>query len=156
MDLRLLRLSGRAVLVLAATVLAQSAIADPVDSKTVGGVHVVLGIVPAAMVRSHPKDHAEGAMHGGAPSFASGQYHVMIALFDSKTGDRITDAAVMATVSEPGLSTEAKPLEPMRIADAMSFGNYFKMAGKGPFEVMVRVRPRTSAIPVEVKFQHKH
>jgi hypothetical protein len=81
---------------------------------------------------------------------------VTIALFDSKTGDRITDAAVMATVSEPGLSTEAKPLEPMRIADAMSFGNYFKMAGKGPFEVMVRVRPRTSAIPVEVKFQHKH
>ena len=146
----------RAALFVIASLLTAPVIADSGQTKVVRGMQVVFGIVPAEMIRSHPKEHAEGSMHGGPPYFTSGQYHVMIAVFDSKTGDRITDAAVKAKVTEPGLSSEEKKLEPMKIADAMSFGNYFKMPGKGPFEITVQIRTRAVAAPIEVKFHHKH
>src|SRR5512136_2529449 len=73
------------------------------DSKTVGNVVIYMGLLPAEIIRGHPHDHPETTMHGGRPG-GSGEYHVVIALFDAKSGARITKADAAARVSEIGLA----------------------------------------------------
>jgi heme A synthase len=61
--------------------------------QVVDGVAVYFGVMPAELVRGHPQEHPEGQMHGGVPV---GENHIMVALFEDKTGatdhapDRIT------------------------------------------------------------------
>jgi hypothetical protein len=38
------------------------------------------------------------------------------------------------------MARESKTLEPMKIADTITFGNYFKMKGNGSFRVDVAIR----------------
>jgi hypothetical protein len=123
---------------------------DPAFDKVVDGVSIYLGVVPAEIVRGHPKEHPEGAMHGGAPAGGE-QYHVMVALFDAKTGQRINDAQVTAKVADV-----EKKLEVMNIANAITYGNFFPMSGRGPFRIVVQIRKPGEPRIVEALFEHKH
>jgi hypothetical protein len=111
---------------------------DARAAETVDGVTIYLGVVPAAVVRGHhPPDHPEAEMHGGVPDDG---YHVMIALFDDKTGNRITDADVEATISGEEMAEVRKDLERMVIADAETYGNYFDLTGSGPYDIDLKIR----------------
>ena len=125
------------------------------DSKTVGNVVIYLGLLPAEMIRGHPAQHPETSMHGGRPA-GTYEYHVIVALFDARSGARITKADVSARVSEIGLAGEQKRLEPMEIAGALTYGNFFRMAGNGPFEITLRVSRPGTMRPIEVRFEHRH
>ena len=103
------------------------------ETKTVGGIKFYVGILPSEMVLGHPKEHSESSMHGG-PSARSGQYHIVVALFDAATERRISDAQVRARVTPLGMGGEEKALEAMPIGNAPSYGNFFNMPGKGPFQ----------------------
>lgn len=105
--------------------------------QVVDGIAIYLGIVPAQVVRGHGPEHAERQMHAGVPA---GENHLVIALFDDKSGKRITDADVMAKVSGKGSPAIQKRLEPMEIAGAMSYGGYFYMAGAGSYRIELRIR----------------
>ncbi len=122
-------------LLLGALVLAPGADAD--SSRVVEGVAVYLGMVPAQIVRGHPSGHVEAKMHGGA---TPGETHVMVALFDATTGKRITDANVSARVRGDRDAVEQKRLEPMVIAGAETYGNYFSLLGSGPFRITIYFR----------------
>ena len=117
--------------------------------KVVDGVRIYLGVVPAEIVRGHPKEHPEGQMHDGAPA-GSGQYHVMVALFDAKTGQRIDVAEVTAKVA--GVE---KKLEVMNIANAITYGNFFPMSGRGPSHIVVQIRKPGEPRVVEAQFAYK-
>lgn len=145
---------------LAALALALSggpALADLVnESRQAGGMTFYLGVVPAEIVQGHPPGHAERDMHKGPPSGAS-KYHVMVAIFDAKTGERVTDAEVRARVESVGLMQgQEKALEPMPIANAVTYGNFFDMSGRGTFRINLRVRRPGKDRPVEVRFEHVH
>src|SRR6266545_7081070 len=86
--------------------------ADDTPYKLAGGLAVYIGVVPAEIVRGHSSQHAEKTMHGGAPKGAH-QYHVVAAVFDAASGNRISDATVTAQVSGLGLSGSKARLEPM-------------------------------------------
>lgn len=86
----------------------------------------------------------------------SGEYHVMVALFDAKTGARISDATVTGSVAAAGLAPVVKPLEAMVIAGASTYGNYFPMLGAGPFRIRVRILLQGATAPVDVEFEHRH
>lgn len=132
------------------------AVADSAyDSKTVDGMRFYVGILPSEMVVGHPKEHAEGAMHGGVAAQRR-QYHVVVALFDVATGERISDAQVTVRVTPLGLAGEDKRLQPMQIGDAPSYGNYFAMPGKGPFRIVVRAQRPSSMRHAEAVFEHRH
>lgn len=124
--------------------------------KVVDGVAIYLGVLPSEMVRGHPKAHPEGAMHGGVP--ASEQYHhIIVALFENQSGDRITDVEIKARVEELGhLSPSEKQLEPMTIADTVTYGNYFKLPGKGPYQITVEIRRRGLPRVIEARFEYRH
>ena len=109
----------RCAFVLLLSLFAVTAMADSSLSKVVDGVTIYLGIVPAEIMRGHPKEHPQGTMHGGVPRERE-QYHVMVALFDAKTGQRITDADVKASVAALGRTGSPVTLEPMNIADTIT------------------------------------
>jgi hypothetical protein len=126
------------------------------ETQQVAGMRFHFGIVPAQIVQKHQPGHAEREMHKGAPSGRS-QYHVMVAIFDAKSGVRITDAAVKARVEGIGpVSGQEKPLEPMLVADAMTYGNFFDMAGTESFRVVLEVRRPGEPGAAVVRFEHKH
>lgn len=147
----------RAVWLLALALAPGAALADITnESRQVAGMTFYLGIVPAEIVQGHPPGHPERDMHKGARSGRS-KYHVVVAIFDAKTGDRIDDAEVRARVESVGvMSGQEKALEPMPIANAMTYGGFFDMAGTGTFRINLQVRRRGEPGPVEVRFEHAH
>jgi hypothetical protein len=94
-------------------------------------------------------------MHGGSPA-TSGEYHVVIALVDAKTGTRITNATVVARVAEVGLAGQEKTLQPMEIAGTETYGDYFEMAGNGPFHISVLIRLAGTSQDIKAEFEHRH
>jgi len=119
----------------------------------VDGYAIYLGIVPAAIVQGHPPEHPERKMHGGAPR-GRHQRHVMVAVFDAATGARIDDAVVTATVGEPGLAPVRRRLEPMAIAGAMSYGNYFALSPPGPFRIELQIVRPNAVRPTVATFTY--
>ena len=65
--------------------------------KIVDGVAVYIGMVPAELVRGHPPAHPESTMHGGVQV---GENHLTVAVFDDKSGRRITDAQVTVHITD--------------------------------------------------------
>lgn len=127
---------------------------DP-NLRIADGIAVYLGVMPAEIVRGHPQTHPEATMHGGVPR-GSFDRHVVIALFDAKTFERITDAEITATVEGLGhVGRTKKKLERMDIADAPTFGGYFSFQGRDKFTIRLEIRTlrRASATIVEFAYE---
>ncbi len=79
-------------------------------------------------------------MHGGASQEAN-EFHVTIALFERDSGKRVEDAEVRATVSGLGhVGTSRLQLEPMSIAETVTYGGFITMSGKDRYTIAVEVR----------------
>lgn len=147
-----------AALLLFAISSAPIAKADQDDNyKRVQGIDVYFGVLPAAMVRGHPKSHAEGTMHGGLPQGAH-EYHILVATFDDATGNRIENAQVTATISPLGhVGQWSLALEPMTIAGIVTYGNFIKLPGNDRYTIRIdiRVPGRKSPVAVDFTFQHE-
>lgn len=129
----------------------------PRNTQTVGGMTIDLGVVPAELVKGHSTEpHDPGALHGGTPADSS-SHHIVVALFDAKTGARITDARIHAGVGDR--SYNHKPdtwLEPMRINDTLTYGNFFLMQGPGEWRIHLEIFRPGLALPVEADFGYEH
>ncbi len=124
---------------------------DTAPFKSAGGLSVFIGIVPAEIV----KGYASQNMHGGPPR-GRHEYHVMAAIFDTATGARISDATVTARVAGLGLAGSNEKLEPMEIAGAMTYGNFFDLPGRDLYTVRLEIRRAGSQRPVVVEFKYDH
>lgn len=114
------------------------------------------GLVPAAVVSDK---HALNQLHGGVPQDGGQVHHLVVALFDSKTGTRIDSAVVRAQLSETGvIDAPAKYLPPMAIDGRMSFGQFFSVVKEGPyrFRIFVKLADRAREIeyPISVASPH--
>ena len=119
------------------------------------GIAVYYAVIPAEMIRGHSKQHTEATMHGGVPGRPH-VHHVMVALFDASSLERIIDADVTATVSEIGLAGTQRKLEPFTVADALTYGNYFDMRPRTDYRIRVDVRRPASKSAARVEFVFKH
>lgn len=106
--------------------------------QTADGLTIYLGVVPAALVRGHPTGHPEAQMHGGAPG-SSHSMHIVAAVFDRKSGARITKANVVAHILEPGGIQRSVRLQPMTVAGALTFGGYTSFARGIDYRIGIRV-----------------
>jgi hypothetical protein len=143
----------RAAIVVASCLLVAGAARAQEDTshmQTTGGLTVYYGIVPAAIVGVHPPGHPESMMHGGVPS---GKYeqHLVVAVFDAKTNERINDATVQAEIAPIARPGVIVPLEPMKINDTISYGNYFE-ADRVAYHIKVTVRRPSVSQPVLFSF----
>lgn len=124
------------------------------------GMAIYLGILPAKVARDQSPTASGGEMHRGTPEWGE-QYHLVAALFDDASGRRITDAEVRATVFNarlPGkrLSGPQKQLEPMRVADRASYGNYFNMPAPAPYRVELEIRRPGESEIAKASFEYRH
>ena len=76
------------------------------------------------------------------PPAARDTHQVMVSIFDSRSGLRISGWRVEARVAALGFSGEKRDLEPISIGGATVYGNTFPMLGRGPFRVDVEFGPR--------------
>ena len=129
----------------------------PRNKQTIDGMTIELGVMPVERVKT---EHATspgdpGAMHGGTPANSSSN-HIVVALFDAKTGTRITDAQIQADVGDRWYSHDPdKSLEPMEISGAMSYGNYFSMQGAGVWRIHLVIRRPGMTRAVETNFGYE-
>lgn len=149
---RRLIILGAAVLALASRGVSAS---DTAQYRIADGFSIYLGVLPAQMVAGHPPGHPEATMHDGAPA-GEHSYHLMIAVFEADSGARVSDLEATARVSALGLVGPRRTLEPMEIAGAITFGNYFELSGGGPYRIDVEFRRVGAAEPVQVRFQYAH
>jgi hypothetical protein len=136
-------------------VVAQAFAQDTAPYKIAGGLAVYLGIVSAEVIEGHPRGHPEAEMHGSVPS-GRHVHHVMVAVFDDASGRRITDAVVTASVAGVGLAGTKQTLEPMTIADALTYGAYFALPGRDRYRIRIEITRPGAAGPVRVEFEYDH
>ncbi len=117
--------------------------ADP-HHKVVAGMDVYLGIVPA---------QAAGVKM--AKPSGTDYYFINITLRDRASGSAIKDAKVQARASNAVSGGETKQLEPAETNDAPSYGNFFRMRGKEPYAITVKISRSAKAMPSEARFEFK-
>ena len=100
--------------------------------QKVDGMDVYLDVIPMQHTQKH------SSMHGGTVN-KEDSYHIVIALFDIKSGKRITDASVKASVTPLGREDNAKDLEPTH-GDPLSYGNYFTMQKAVHYNIKVEIQ----------------
>lgn len=121
--------------------------------KTAGGLTAYLGVMPGELVRGPGPHSAERPMHGRTPR-GQHDFHLVVALFDANTGARISDATVTANVSGLGLSGTQQALEPMKIADTITYGTFVNLS-RDIYTIKLTVQ-RPGAQPVALNFKYDH
>jgi len=115
---------------------------------------VYFGIVPAALVRGHDPG-TDTAMHE-ATGRAAESHHVMVAVFDVASGARFIATRVNGTLRTAGGAPVSRPLEPMTVNGALTYGNYFSIPEDGtPSTFEARIdRPDAPATVVTFTYRH--
>lgn len=141
------------LIIVAGLINVPTAVALDEHDRVVDGIGIYIGVVPCELIQG-----PERQMHGGVPAVKH-CHHVMVALFDNASGQRIEDATVSARVREmgaSGVSGAVKKLEPMAIAGAMTYGNFFVMPEPGPFLINLQIQRPGSTHKTETQFQYRH
>lgn len=116
--------------------------------KSVDGMKVLLGVVPSQILR-------QGAADGHSIPAGRGHHHVLLAVFDEHTGERLADLQVSARVENLGRTVvEDKPLDVMLTNRLVSFGNFFAMPGGDTFRIHIKIRRHH--ITSEITFNYQH
>jgi hypothetical protein len=129
----------------------------PRSTQVVDGITIDIGVVPAGLVQGHSTDPADPlAMHGGTPK-GGASHHLVVALFDAKTGIRLTDVRVRAAVGHRSYDHAlGKVLEPMQIAGTTTYGGFFQMADEGLWTIHLEIERPGMNCPVQAEFAYEH
>lgn len=130
-----------------------SAAAIGPNHRTIGGLEMDLGIVPASYLLAFPRESVERSMHGGVPSGA-GYYHLNLSLADAKTYAPVNDASIDIDIEQPGITRATARLEPMAVG-AASYGNYVRLKPHTTYLITVRVHAQAWPRGVEAKFDYR-
>ena len=123
------------------------------QSVTSHGLTVYFGVVPAEIARGVAEKHGQRDIHTATPATPT-PYHLIVAIFNAVTGDRITDAAVTASMTRPGSQTPSKPLEPMKIADTVTYGNFFDLPSHGIYRVRLSITTNGRTRPIQIDLNY--
>ena len=122
--------------------------------KIAGGIVVRIGIASSEQLSSRPPGHAEGKMH---PSQSRpGRDHMVISLADERSGKRIEDAKVTASVSRSGVDHVNRPLERMDAPGTVSYGGYFDLRPPGPYRIRIEIVRPGLGMPVAAEFEYRN
>jgi hypothetical protein len=129
----------------------------PRDTQTVDGMTIYIGVIPAELVQGHSIEPSDpDALHGGTPKGRS-SHHLVVALFDAKTGTRITDARIKVGIGDHSYNHEPdKWLAPMQIDGTITYGNFFLMQGEGVWRIHLEIQRPGMAGSSEAVFAYEH
>ena len=132
-----------------------AAAADNGQYRTADGLAVYLGVVPAEIVKGPPPHSGERPMHGRIPK-GPHEYHIVVAIFDTATGARLSDATVTAQISGLGLYGAQKRLESMDISNTTTYGGFFDLPGRDLYIIKLTIQRPDAAKPVVLDFKYDH
>ena len=127
---------------------------DDSNYRIVDGVEIYLGFLPQNLITNHTDEHEESKMHGGNKG-SNKTVHLIISLYDKKSGNRIEDADVKGYVMEIGRTHQTKTFEAMTINNSVTYGNYFEVPAKDIYDVQLNIQLK-SGKEVKAKFSHRH
>lgn len=128
-----------------------SALAAATFQKTVDGIVVNMGIVPAAQAQALP---GESDKHPAR--LASGAQHLLISLTDAKTGAHISGAEVSVEVTNPRGKTERLALAEATTAGVPDYSGVATFAWAGKYAIKVMVKPKGSKRPLTTTLTWTH
>ena len=145
------RRTAIAAIMAGGTTIVPTALAQTAEgyTRTAGGLTIYLGVMPAEIIKGLP------AMHGGVPA-GPHEYHVIVSIFEAGSGARVSDATVTAKVSGVSLSGPERTLEPMSIADTITYGGFFSLPGRDFYTIELAIRRSLTQQPVVVAFKYDH
>lgn len=152
------RCLGEAFVALCIFVLLSTGAATAADNslvKKADGLAVYLGVVPAEIVKGPAPHSAERPMHGRIPA-GRHEHHVVAAIFDTASGARVSDATVTAKISGLGLSGPQSKLEPMKIADTITYGAFIYLPGADFYTIRLTISRPGMPRPVVMEFKYDH
>lgn len=91
----------------------------------------------------------------GVKPVKDGVYHVTITLRDGKSQAAIDGAEVDASITNPVMGTESRKLEREVTGKAVSYASDFRMSGKEPHVITVKVRRPGNPRLIETKFDFR-
>jgi hypothetical protein len=91
----------------------------------------------------------------GMKPVGEGMYRVTVTLRDTGTRKVIGDAQVEASVTNPVMGSDSKPLERETIDQTVSYGNNFRVTGREPHVITVQVRRPGNHRVFETRFDFK-
>jgi hypothetical protein len=119
--------------------------------RTVGGMIVNFGIVPAEVAL-----RAEGHRDQHPTNPPPGSQHLLITLDDEKTGKRISDPDVFIEVTDPNGHVEKKPLLHTQGGGLPDYSELFRFPSPGEYSLRVIITPKSGGKPIETQFKVKH
>lgn len=125
------------------------------QTTTVDGVTFYYGVVKGNTVKEHSTAHTEANMHKGPPA-STASYHIVLALFETTSNQRITDATVEVRLGPSSTPAYAwLQMEAMRDVGSESFGRYVELPNPGQYPVEFRVNKdgRTNLITARFTFE---
>lgn len=129
--------------------------AHPGTSRQVDGLVIYFVVVPSAFVLGHPAEHTGRGLHDAAPE---GRYvhHLLVALFDSAKGTRVTDASVTAVIQGGRQTSPSRTkFELMTIGDTQIYGGFARLPPRDRYSIEVEV-VRPGAGTIRTVFSHQH
>lgn len=117
--------------------------------RLVDGMSIYIGVLPAEMIRDHR------IVHQGREGVTTREQHLVVTVIDQETGQRIENAEVAARIGHEGHMGAYRALEPMKIADTITYGNFFSFPNEGGYNLQIRIN-RPEAPATEVEFRHRH
>ena len=115
--------------------------------KTLGGIEINIGVVPAAALLR--VDAQERSIHAAAPTTAT--HHVVVGVSDARTGERIAGARVTLDVEDPRGGLQSAQLDAAALRGYPDYSGLFRFGWSGPYRLHVRV-VRPDAAPVSATF----
>ena len=138
---------------LAFLVLMLAAIPGWTQEKTVGGLVINLGLMPAQKAMQ-VGGHSEAHSHEFTSPSAS--QHLLVVLADKKTGMRMANARVVVEVIDPKGRAEKKTLTSTQAAGLPDYSEIFEFGWTGKYTVRVSVTPTPGAKAVTARFIVNH
>jgi hypothetical protein len=92
-------------------------------------------------------------MHGGL-SGSRQERHLVVAIFNAQSGERVSDAVVEASISPLGLSGTTLGLEPMLIADTISYGGFFDAPYRDLYTITLTIERPGVQQPAVARFEY--
>ena len=117
--------------------------------KTVQGMVVNLGVVPAAKLAPFPAETGHGA------SLPRGSQHLLVSLSDSKSGAHVEDAKVTVQVTDPKGGVQKKDLVLSRTAGIPDYSEIYMFGWSGKYRIRVTIEPRQGK-PIRADFVWTH
>jgi hypothetical protein len=150
------RFHQHALFALALCSVITTAVAASGQAVVVNGIEVDYGIAPAAAMARAAVSNQSGTP--GWKWFHAGSHHLVVSLSEVKTGQRISDATVVATVMPLGLAPTTKPLLPIQINNTITYGNFFDFSpSSGPYRISLNITRSSAGAqePVVAEFEYR-